>query len=63
MKIGECKSEMFNVCKGVGLHPLPMVVQMNVFIDKVVREAERFASGVKLSTGELGVLLLQMTWY
>ena len=58
VKVGACKSEMFNVCKGVrqGCTLSPWL--FNVFIDKVVREAKRdFESGMKLSTGKLGVLL------
>ena len=39
VKVGECRSEMFNVCKGVrqGCTLSPWL--LNVFIDKVVREA------------------------
>ena len=58
VKVGECISDVFNVCKGVrqGCTFSPWL--FNVFINKVVREAKRnFAKGVKLPTGELGVLL------
>ena len=58
MKVDEYKSELFNVCKGVrqGCTLSPWL--FNVFIDKVVREAKRdFVGGVKLPTGELGMLI------
>ena len=58
VKVGQSKSEMFHVHKGVrqGCTLSPWL--FNVFIDKVAREANQdFTSGVKLSTGELEVLL------
>ena len=58
MKVGQSKSEMFHVRKGVrqGCTLFPWLC--NVFIDKVARKAKQhFTSGVKLSTGEQEVLL------
>ena len=64
VKAGGCKLEMLNVCKGVRQDCTLYLWLFNVSIDKVVREAKMdFASGVQLSTGELGVLLFVETWY
>ena len=58
VKVGQSKSEMFHVHKGVrqGCTLSPWL--FNVFIAKAAREANQdFTSGVKLSTGELEVLM------
>ena len=60
VKVGQSKSEVFHVHKGArqGCTLSPWL--FNVFIDEVAREAKQdFTSGVKLSTGELEVLLFE----
>ena len=59
VKVGQSKSEMFHVRKGVRQGCTLSLWLFNVLIDKVAREAKQpFTSGVKLSTGELEVLLV-----
>ena len=58
VKVGGVESELFGVHRGVrqGCTLSPWL--FNVFIDRVTREAKRqFRSEVKLSTGDVGVLL------
>ena len=58
VKVGGLESELFGVHRGVrqGCTLSPWL--FNVFIDRVTREARRhFRSEVKLSTGDVGVLL------
>ena len=58
VKVGRMESELFSVYRGVrqGCTLSPWL--FNVFMDRVTREAKRlFRSEVKLSTGDVGVLL------
>ena len=58
VRVGDRESEWFGVHKGVrqGCTLSPWL--FNVFVDKVAREArEKFVSEVKLSTGDVGMLL------
>ena len=58
VKVGRMESELFGVCRGVrqGCTPCPWL--FNVFMNRVTREAKRqFQSEVRLSTGNVGVLL------
>ena len=58
VKVGGVESELFGVHRGViqGCTLSPWL--FNMFMDKVTREARRqFRSEVKLSTGDIGVLL------
>ena len=58
VKVGEMESELFEVHRGVrqGCTLSPWL--FNVFIDSVTREARRqFLREVKLSTGDVGLLL------
>ena len=59
MRVGDIESEWFGVHKGVrqGCTLSPWL--FNVLADKVTREARReFVREMKLSTGDVGVLLL-----
>ena len=58
MKVGGVESELFGVHRGVRQSCTLSPWLFNVFMDRVTREAKgQFRSGVKLSTGNVGVLL------
>ena len=58
VRIGGVESELFGVHRGVRQSCTLSSWLFNVFMDRVTREAERqFRSEVKLSTGDVGVLL------
>ena len=55
LEVGQSKSEMFQVCKGVRQGCTIPLWLFNLFIDKVTREAkEHFTGGVKLSSWRSG---------
>ena len=58
VRIGDRESDWFGVNRGVRQGCTPSPLLFNVFVDKVTREARGgFVREVKLSTGEVGVLL------
>ena len=58
MRVGDIESEWFGVHKGVSQGCTLSPWLFNVLADKVTREARReFVREMKLSTGDVGVLL------
>ena len=58
VKVGGVESELFGMHRGVRQSCTLSLWPFNVFMDRVIREAKRqFRSEVKLSTGDVGVLL------
>ena len=58
VKVGGVESELFGVHRGVRQGCTLSLWLFNVLMDRVTREAKRqFRSEVKLSTGDVGVLL------